>query len=58
MEKTGRGASEKAMIIIPAAVLFFVVMAVSGGPIQFIRVVNTELRHVSSVIGGWVSFWF
>ena len=58
MEKTGRGASEKAMIIIPAAVLFFTVMVVSGGPTQFIRLVNTQLRHVAAVIGGWVSFWF
>ncbi len=58
MEKTGRGSSEKAMIIIPVAVLFFAVMVVSGGPTQFIRLVNTELRHVSAVIGGWVSFWF
>jgi hypothetical protein len=58
MEKTGRGASEKAMIIIPAGVLLFVVMIVTGGPVQFVRVMNFELRKMSSVIGSWVSFWF
>ncbi len=58
MEKSGRGASEKAMIIIPAGVLLFVIMIVTGGPVQFVRVVNFELRQVSAAIGNWVSFWF
>ena len=58
MKKTGRGASEKAMIIIPAGVLLFVVMLVTGGPVQFVRIVNSELRQVSNVIGDWVSLWF
>ena len=46
------------MIIIPAGVLLFVVMIVTGGPVQFVRVMNFELRKMSSVIGSWVSFWF
>ena len=58
MEKSGRGASEKAMIIIPAGVLLFVIMIVTGGPVHFVRVANSELRQVSAAIGNWVSFWF
>jgi len=58
METSGRGKSEKAMIIIPAGVLLWAIVVVAGGPSQFIQVLNTELRGVAAVITGWVSAWF
>ena len=45
MQTSGRGSSEKAMIIIPAVVLLFVMVVVTGGPVQFIRFLNNELRE-------------
>jgi hypothetical protein len=58
METSGRGRSEKAMIIIPAGVLLWAIVVVAGGPSQFIRVLNGELRNVSTMITGWVGAWF
>ena len=58
METSGRGKSEKAMIIIPAGVLVWAIVVVTGGPSQFIRVLNSELRDVSIMITGWVGAWF
>lgn len=46
------------MIIIPAGVLLWAIVVVAGGPNQFIRVLNTELRGVSAMITGWVGAWF
>lgn len=46
------------MIIIPAVVLLFVMVVVTGGPVQFIRFLNNELREVSNGIQGMMSRWF
>lgn len=58
MEASGRGRSEKAMIIIPAAVLLWAIIIVAGGPGQFLGLLNNELRQMAQTIGGWVSTWF
>ncbi len=58
MQTSGRGSSEKAMIIIPAIVLLFVMVVVTGGPVQFVRFLNNELREVSNGIQGMMSRWF
>jgi len=58
MQTSGRQRSEKAMIIIPAVVLVFMVMVITGGPKQFIRLLNFELRELASLIGGVASAWF
>ena len=58
METSGRGRSEKAMIIIPAGVLLWAIVVIAGGPSQFVQVLNGELRNVSAVISGWVGAWF
>lgn len=57
METSGRAQSEKAMILIPAAVLFFMVLVITGGPTQFVRLLNNELIKVVSVLSNWVSRW-
>ena len=58
METSGRGKSEKAMIIIPGAVLLWAIVVVAGGPTHFLRMLNAELRDFATVIGGFVSSWF
>lgn len=58
MQTSGRGRSEKAMIVIPAGVLLWAIVVVTGGPTQFIRVLNSQLRDMSGTIGSWVSLWF
>ena len=61
METSGRGQSEKAMIIIPAGVLLWaivVIVVVAGGPGQFVRLLNGELREMAQTVAGWVSVWF
>lgn len=46
------------MIIIPAGVLLWAIIVVAGGPSQFLRVLNSQLRDVGGVIAGWVGVWF
>lgn len=46
------------MIVIPAGVLLWAIVVVTGGPTQFIRVLNSQLRDMSGTIGSWVSLWF
>lgn len=58
MQTSGRGKSEKAMIIIPVGVLLWAILVVSGGPGQFVGMLNGELRRISQTIAGWVSVWF
>ncbi len=58
METSGRGRSEKAMIIIPAVVGLFAMTLVAGGPVQFVRVVNAELRSLASTVIGVLGTWF
>ena len=58
MQTSGRGRSEKAMIVIPAGVLLWAVVVVAGGPTQFIRLLNSQLSAMSSTIGSWVGIWF
>ena len=58
MQTSGRGRSEKAMIVIPAGVLLWAIVVVAGGPTQFLGLLNSQLREMSSTIGGWVSIWF
>ena len=58
METSGRGRSEKAMIIIPALVGLFAIMIVAGGPVQFVRLVNDELRELSNALVGVLESWF
>ena len=58
MQTSGRGRSEKAMIIIPAGILLWAIVVIAGGPTQFVRMLNTELRNMSTTIGNWVSLWF
>lgn len=57
METSGRGHSEKAMIIIPAGVLLWAIIVVAGGPSQFLGLLNSQLRNVAGVISGWVGVW-
>lgn len=58
MQTSGRGRSEKAMIVIPAGVLLWAVVVVAGGPTQFIRLLNSQLSAMSSTIGSWVGILF
>ena len=58
METSGRGQSEKAMIIIPAGVLLWAIVVMAGGPGQFVRLLNGELREMAQTVAGWVSVWF
>jgi len=46
------------MIIIPAAVLLFMTTLIAGGPRQFIRLLDYELRAVAAAFTAWVSLWF
>ena len=57
MQTSGRGRSEKAMIIIPAGVLLWAIVVVAGGPSQFLRLLNTQLRDVAGFIAGWIGVW-
>ena len=58
MQTSGRGKSEKAMIIIPAGILLWAIIVVAGGPNQFVRGLNGELRGVAQTVAGWVGAWF
>ena len=58
MQTSGRGQTEKAMIIIPMGVLLWAIVVVAGGPSQFLGMLNGELRGVAQAIIGWVSLWF
>ena len=58
METSGRGSSEKAMIIIPAVVGLFAMTLVAGGPVQFVRVVNSELRSFANAVVDVLGTWF
>ena len=57
METTGRGRSEKLIIIIPAAGLAFTVVVVAGGPRHFLRLLNGELGQLIGMLRNWVSAW-
>ena len=58
METSGRGSSEKAMIIIPAVVGLFAVTLVAGRPVQFVRIVNDELRSFATAVVDVLGSWF
>ena len=46
------------MIIIPMGVLLWAIVVVTGGPSQFLGMLNHELREMAQTIGGWVSLCF
>ena len=46
------------MIIIPAGVLLWAIIVVAGGPSQFLRLLNGQLRDVAGGIAGWIGVWF
>ena len=57
MKTSGRGASEKAMVLIPAGVLLVSMMLFSGGPARFLRTLNLELANFLGVVRSWVETW-
>lgn len=57
MKTSGRGASEKAMVLIPAGVLLVSMMLFSGGPSRFFRTLNVELGHLFGYVRSWVETW-
>ncbi len=57
MKTSGRGASEKAMVLIPAGVLLVSMMLFAGGPARFFRTLNVELQNILGVMKSWVGTW-
>ncbi len=57
METSGRVGNEKLLIIFPAAVGLFVIIVVTGGPRQFVRLLNLELGRLFSVVSTWAGTW-
>ena len=57
MRTSGRGASEKAMVLIPAGVLLVSMVLFSGGPGRFLKTLNLELGHLYGFVKTWVSTW-
>ena len=57
MRTSGRGASEKAMVLIPAGVLLVSMMLFAGGPGRFLQTLNQELGHLYVVIMSWIETW-
>ena len=57
MRTSGRGASEKAMVLIPAGVLLVSMMLFSGGPARFLKTLNLELGHFFGFVRSWVETW-
>ena len=57
MKASGRGASEKAMVLIPAGVLLVSMIVFSGGPGRFLRTLNVELGHLYGFVKTLVTTW-
>ena len=57
MNTSGRGTSEKAMVLIPAGVLLVSMMLFAGGPGRFVRTLNGELGQLFEFVRGLINTW-